>query len=47
LGFALHQFEGGKPGQAYRDLDSEYKQSEERAAAVRKRIADVETVGSD
>jgi len=43
----VYQFEGGKLEQAYRDLDSEYKQSEERAAAVRKRIADVETVGSD
>ena len=43
----VHQFEGGKLEQAYRDLDSEYKQSEARAAAVRKRVADVETVGSD
>ena len=43
----VYQFEGGKLEQAYRDLDSEYKQSETRAAAVRKRVADVETVGSD
>ena len=43
----VYQFEGGKLEQAYRDLDSEYKQSDERATAVRKRIADVETVGSD
>ena len=43
----VYQFDGGKLEQAYRDLDSEYKQSEERAAAVRKRITDVETVGSD
>jgi predicted nucleic acid-binding Zn-ribbon protein len=43
----VYQFDGGKLEQAYRDLDSEYKQSEARAAAVRKRVADVETVGSD
>jgi hypothetical protein len=43
----VYQFEGGKLEQAYRDLESEYKHSDERAAAVRKRIADVETVGSD
>jgi hypothetical protein len=43
----VYQFQGGKLEQAYRDLDSEYKQSEARAAAVHKRIADVETVGGD
>ena len=43
----VYLFDGGKLEQAYRDLDSEYKQSEARAAAVRKRVADVETVGSD
>jgi predicted nucleic acid-binding Zn-ribbon protein len=43
----VYLFDGGKLEQAYRDLDSEYKQSETRAAAVRKRVADVETVGSD
>lgn len=43
----VYQFDGGKLEQAYRDLDSEYKQSVTRAEAVRKRVADVETVGSD
>lgn len=43
----VYRFDGAKLEQAYRDLDSKYKQSEERAAAVRKRIAEVETVGSD
>ena len=43
----VYLFEGGKLEQAYRDLDSKYKQSEERATTVHKRIADVETVGSD
>ena len=43
----VYQFDGGKLEQAYRDLDSECKQSEARAASVRKRVADVETVGSD
>ena len=43
----VYRFEGGKLEQAYRDLDSEYKQSADRAVAVRKRITDVETVGSD
>jgi len=43
----IYLFEGGKLEQAYRDLESEYKQSAARATAVHKRIADVETVGSD
>ena len=43
----VYQFEGGKLERAYRDLESEYKQADERAKAVRKRITDVETVGSD
>jgi predicted nucleic acid-binding Zn-ribbon protein len=43
----VYQFEGGKLDQAYRDLESEYKRSDERAKTVRKRIADVETVGND
>ncbi len=43
----VYRFEGGRLEQAYRDLESEYKQSDDRAKAVRKRIADVETVGSD
>lgn len=43
----IYTFDGGNLEKAYRDLDSEYKQSADRAAAVRKRIADVETVGAD
>jgi hypothetical protein len=43
----VYAFDGGNLEKAYREVDSEYKQSAERAAAVRKRIADVETVGTD
>lgn len=43
----VYAFNGGNLEKAYRDLDSEHKQSVERAAAVHKRITDVETVGAD
>jgi hypothetical protein len=43
----VYAFDGGNLEKQYRELDSEYKQSADRAAAVRKRIADVETVGTD
>lgn len=43
----VYAFDGGELEKAYRDLNSEYEDSVDRAAAVRKRIADVETVGSD
>jgi predicted nucleic acid-binding Zn-ribbon protein len=43
----IYAFDGGKLEKAYRELESEYKQSEDRATAVRKRIADVDTVGND
>lgn len=43
----VYAFDGGNLEKAYRSLDSEYKQSAERAATVHKRIADVETVGAD
>ena len=43
----VYAFDGGKLEKSYRDLESEYKQSADRAAAVHKRIADVETVGTD
>lgn len=43
----VYAFDGGNLEKSYRELDSEYKQSADRAAAVRKRIADVETVGTD
>lgn len=43
----VYAFDGGNLEKAYRSLDSEYKQSAERAGIVHKRIADVETVGAD
>lgn len=43
----IYGFDGGKLEKAYRDLESDYKKSADRASAVRKRIADVETVGKD
>lgn len=43
----VYGFEGGNLEKAYRELDSEYKQSQDRANAVKKRITDVETVGAD
>ena len=43
----VYAFDGGNLEKTYRDLDSEYKQSADRAVTVRKRIADVETVGAD
>jgi hypothetical protein len=43
----VYAFDGGNLEKSYRELDSEYKQSADRATAVRKRIADVETVGTD
>jgi hypothetical protein len=43
----IYSFEGGKLEKAYRDLESDYKRSVDRASTVRKRIADVESVGAD
>ncbi|HPC59459.1 MAG TPA: DUF2959 family protein [Verrucomicrobiota bacterium] len=43
----IYSFDGGKLEKAYRDLESDYKKSADRASAVRKRIADVESVGAD
>lgn len=43
----IYAFNGGDLEKQYRQLQSEYEDSESRAKAVRKRIADVETVGSD
>jgi hypothetical protein len=43
----VYAFDGGNLEKAYRELDSEYKQSADRAATVRKRIGEVETVGAD
>jgi hypothetical protein len=40
-------FNGGDLEKQYRQLQSEYEDSESRAKVVRKRIADVETVGAD
>lgn len=43
----VYAFDGGDLEKVYRQLDSEYKDSVDRAETVRKRIADVETVGAD
>jgi hypothetical protein len=43
----IYAFDGGNLEKQYRQLLSEYEDSESRAQAVRKRIADVETVGTD
>ena len=43
----IYAFEGGDLEKQYRQLQSEYEDADTRAKAVRKRIADVETVGSD
>lgn len=43
----LYAFDGGKLEKAYRDLESEYKDSVSRADTVHKRVADVEGVGKD
>lgn len=43
----IYAFDGGDLEKRYRQLQSEYDESENRAKAVRKRIADVETVGVD
>ena len=43
----VYAFDGGNLEAQYRKLDSEYKQSADRAAAVHKRITDVEVVGTD
>jgi len=43
----VYSFDGGKLEKSYRELESEYKSSVNRAGSVRKRIADVETVGAD
>ena len=43
----VYAFDGGKLEKSYRDLESEYKQSADRAAAVHKRVTDVEVVGTD
>lgn len=43
----IYSFEGGKLEKAYRDLESDYKRSVDRASTVRRRIADVESVGAD
>ena len=43
----IYAFDGGELERAYRQLDSEYKDSMSRASNVRKRVAEVETVGTD
>ena len=43
----VYKFDGSNLEKSYRGLESEYKQSAERAAVVHKRIAEVETVGAD
>jgi len=43
----VYAFDGGSLEKTYRELDSEYKQSADRAAAVHKRVTDVEVVGTD
>ena len=43
----IYAFDGGNLEKQYRELESEYKSSADRAATVRKSIADVETVGTD
>jgi hypothetical protein len=43
----VYAFDGGDLEKAYRQLESEYEDSVDRAGTVRKRLADVEEVGGD
>lgn len=44
---ALYQFDAGELDRAYRQLESDFKNSEDKANAVRKRVRDMESVADD